>query len=218
MRRTMVISGGSDGLGREIAKKLVPKHNVVILSRNAHKLQKAAHEIGCHYIPCDITQYKNCVLAINQIISLQGQIDCLINNAGVWIEGQLDTSEPSTIEEAIRVNTLGTIYLTKSVIPSMKKHKSGKIINIIYQAGTYAKNGQSVYNASKWAITGFTNSLQAELSPFGIGVTGVYPERMKAVASDIATTPLEVAKIVSYVVELPNYTVIPEIEIKYIKS
>jgi short-subunit dehydrogenase len=154
-------------------------------------------------------------------------VDCVINNAGLWIEGPLDELDPARIHEVLEVNTLGTINLTKAVIPGMKRQKAGRIININSQAGLYAKAGRGVYNASKWAVTGFTKSLQEELAPFGIGVTGMYPGKLDTGLFEKAGTPKnmadaldpqEVAKTIEFMLSMDNTILFTEIGVKHLEG
>jgi short-subunit dehydrogenase len=169
--RTILISGGSDGLGRAVAQCLASANRVVILSPSLGKLQEAAQTIGCEYKVCDVRNYTQ----VERIVAEVGSVDCVINSAGIWIEGPLDENNPERIKAAMDVNAMGTINLTKAVVPGMKQKKSGLIVNVISTAGLYAKPERSIYDASKWAITGFTKALQTELEPYHIRVTGLYP-------------------------------------------
>lgn len=226
-KMVIVISGGTSGLGREIAKKLSPQYDVIILARSRNELKKVAAELGCDFSVCDVSDIKNVRGAVKSIIKKYKKIDCLIDNAGIWIEGALEKNKPEQIEKVFAVNTLGTIYLAREVVSYMKNKANGLIINIISQAGLYGKKERSVYNSSKWAITGFTKSLQQELSPYGIRVTGVYPGFMKTnLFSNFprkrdwstALSAEEVAKAVAYIVSLPDEVMIPEIGIKHTKN
>ena len=178
-KKVIVISGGSDGLGKELAKTLSGKSTVIVIGRNEQKTMAAAAECGCAYAVADVGNAEAITHAVAEIAKTYGAIDCLINNAGSWIEGPVDTNSLASIKETIQTNTLGTIFLTSLVVPHMKKQHAGRIINVISTAGLTTKADRSVYHASKWAITGFTRSLAMELSPFGIGVTGFYPGAMK---------------------------------------
>jgi len=222
-RKTIVITGGSDGLGKAIAAALAPQHRVVILSPNEEKLQKTAAELGCEYQVCDVRDYAQVQKAVDQI----GPIDCLVNNAGLWIQGPLSCDEPARIQEVIDVNTIGTIYMSKAVISGMQQRKSGLIINVISQGGLYAKADRAVYNASKWAITGFTKSLQPELAPYGIAVTGLYPGKMKTdmfkkmgIEKDMkdGIDPAVVAQTVAFIISLDAPACIPELGIKHMEG
>lgn len=217
--KTILISGGSDGLGKAIASRLVKNNTVVILSPNEEKLRAAAEEIGCAYEVCDVRYYEQIEKAVNKI----GHVDCLINNAGLWLQGALDETDPERIREVLDVNTLGTINFTKAVMPTMKKQKSGVIINVISQAGLNARAGWPVYIASKWAITGFTKSMQQELEPFGISVTGLYPSTINTelfaragVPKDVSKSldPDDIAKTVEFLLSFENTLSFPEIGMK----
>lgn len=178
-RKIILISGGSDGLGKATAKLLSPSNTVVILAPDPDKTKSVAQELNCDYQVCDIASWDLIDTAVKNTLAQYQKIDVLINNAGVWIEGPLDQNDPENIKKVIDVNTLGTIWLTRACLPSMKQNKSGLIINIISQAGLKTKPDRSVYYASKWAITGFTKCLEEELSSFGIKVIGVYPDKMR---------------------------------------
>ncbi len=227
MKKVIVITGGSDGLGKETAAQLGVHHTVVILSPNREKLAAAAKEIGCEYEVCDVADATQVAATFQSILLTHGRIDCLINNAGAWIEGELDENAPDTIAHVVGVNTLGPIYATRAVIPAMKQQGHGLIINVITQSGLYAKPKRSVYIASKWAITGFTKSIQSELAPYGIRVSGIYPGKMNTpmfgklgITKDMsdALEKSEVAKAIAFLVETPNHVMIPEFGIKHINN
>lgn len=225
MKKIVVISGGSDGLGRAIAEKLQQSHTIIILARNEQKLKKTATALRCEYVVCDITKAEEVEHAVKTIDEKYHRVDVLINNAGVWTEGALETNTYEHIKHVFEVNTIGTIFLTKVIIPLMKKQKNGLIINIISQAGMYAKANRSVYHASKWALSGFTKCLERELSPHHIGVTGVYPGKLKTgmfektgISKNMADAlpPTNVAAIIEFLLSLETDALIPEIGVKRI--
>ena len=159
MKKVVIITGGSEGLGKAIAERLVKRYRIIILARDRKKLAEAAKKLDCKFLVCDITNEKQVKKAVGDIIKKFGRIDCLVNNAGLFITGFLEDNDPNKIREVVEVNVLGTILMTKAVLPFMKKENSGLIINISSQAGISARSERSVYNASKWAITGFTNPI-----------------------------------------------------------
>lgn len=227
MTKVVIISGGSDGLGKEMAKTLSVKNKVVILSPNKDKLEQTAKEIGCEYEVCNVADYGSVSNAVKNILKKHNRIDCLINNAGLWIEGELDDNEPKRIKKVVEVNTLGVIYLTKAVIPQMKKQSNGLIININSQGGIYGKSERGVYTATKWAITGLSKCLQPELAKYGIAVTGVYPGKMKTkifekigIHKDMTDglDPKNVARTIEFLLTFDNTVVFPEVGIKNIKN
>lgn len=217
--KTILISGGSEGLGKAIAKNLMRNNNVIILARDESKLRAAAEELDCRYIVGDVRDYG----AMQKVCDELGAIDCLINNAGVWLQGPLDEADDARIQETIDTNVNGTISLTKAVVPHMKQQKSGLIINVISQGGLNAREGWPIYTASKWAITGFTKAMQQELEPFGIGVTGLYPATLNTemfaksgISKDVsrALKPDDVAKTVEFIVSMDEILLLPEIGVK----
>lgn len=223
--KVIVITGGTDGLGKEIASVLSPNNSVIILSPTVEKLKNASKEINSDYENCDISKWGDIKRSVASIINKYKRIDCVISCAAIWIQDELDTNDPIRIKRTIEVNLTGQILLTKAFIPQMKKQKEGLFIFINSQAGLYHKAERSVYNASKWGLTGFTKSLQAELAKYGIGVTGIYPGKMNTkmfekmgIQKDMSDSldPVYVAKIIEFVLEQPNNVVFPEIGIKNI--
>ncbi len=219
----MLISGGSEGLGRALAARFSKKYNVIILARNPARTEQAAKEIGCDFAVADVSDYGQLEQAVSKIIEKHGTIDCLINNAGIWIEGPLEKNDPERIKEVVDVNSTGTMLLTRAVLPHMKKAGKGKIINVISQAGLHGKAERSVYNASKWAITGFTRSLQAEFAGSGITVSGFYPGSMKTqlfAHGGVEKDPSkfmelkEAVRAVEFILDTPKGLTIPELGIK----
>ena len=174
-KKVIVITGGNSGLGKATAKILAKQHHVVILGKNVKEVEKTAKELKCEGIVCDITDALQIKNAFSQIIKKYQKVDCLINCAGVWIKGPIEQNNPEEIKNAISVNTVGTILVVNSLVAQLKKQKHGRIINVSSRAGLNPRAERSVYNASKWAVTGFTKCLQLELAPFNIGVTGFYP-------------------------------------------
>ncbi|HLE49222.1 MAG TPA: SDR family oxidoreductase [Patescibacteria group bacterium] len=223
MKKVVLISGGSDGLGKAIAQNLTHEYRVVILSPTEEKLKKVAGEIGVDYIVADVTDYESLEKAVKRVVDKFKRIDCLVNNAGLWIQGELVDNNSEDIRKVINVNTLGAVYFSKAVIPQMKKQKNGLIININSQAGLYAKQERAVYNATKWGMTGFTKALQEEVAKYGISVTGIHPGKMNTkmfekmgIQKDMgdAIDPKEVARIVRFLLETPGGINFPEIGIK----
>ena len=227
MKKVVLISGGSDGLGKAIARYLVNDYQVVILSPSKDRLEKLAKEVGVDCFVADVSDYKDLGKAVGEVLVKHKRIDCLINNAGLWIEGELEKNNAERIVKVVGVNLTGVINFTKVVVPQMKKQKEGLIININSQAGFYGKAERSVYNATKWGVTGFTKSIQPELAKYGISVVGVYSGKMdtemfekmgiKKDMSDALDTK-EVARVVKFLLETGRDVNFPEIGIKNMNS
>ena len=225
--KTLVITGGSDGLGKTLTETLAKENNVIILATNEEKMKLVAEENNCSYKVCDVSNYEMVEKAISEIIEEYNKIDVLINNAGLWIQEELDTNDSVRIKSVIEVNLLGTINVSKAVISYMKANKDGLIININSQAGINHKAERVVYNASKWGVTGFSKSLQDEVAKYGIRVTDVMPGMMKTemfsrmnieknMANGLDTK--EVARLIQFIIDTPSDVMIPEVGIKNINN
>lgn len=229
MEKIIVITGGSDGLGKTIALRLAENknNNVIILARNEEKLIKVAEETNLDYQLCDVTNYTSVETAVQVVLKKYGKIDVLINNAGVWLAGDLTECTYDSISNCIDVNTKGPIYMTKAVLPSMYKNKKGLIINVCSQSSFDNDDFSVVYNASKWAMRGFNRSIQKSASKKGVKVTGFYPGFMqtdlfKKAGNDYDTsTGLEtekVAKTIDFIINCDEDVIIPEFGIKDIEN
>lgn len=227
MKKTIVITGGSDGLGKTLTETFAKENNVIILATNEEKMNLVAKENNCSYKVCDVSNYEIVEKTINEIVKEYNKIDVLINNAGLWIQEELDTNDSDRIKSVIEVNLLGTINVSKAVIPSMKENRDGLIININSQAGINHKAERVVYNASKWGVTGFSKSLQDEVAKYGIRVTDVMPGMMKTemfsrmnieknMANGLDTK--QVARLIQFIMDTSSDVMIPEVGIKNINN
>lgn len=227
MKKTIVITGGSDGLGKTLTETFSKENNVIILATNEEKMKLVSENNNCSYKICDVSNYDIVEKTINEILKEYNKVDVLINNAGLWIQEELDVNDSNRIKEVIDVNLLGTINVSKAVIPSMKENKDGLIININSQAGINHKAERVVYNASKWGVTGFSKSLQDEVAKYGIRVTDVMPGMMKTemfskmnitknMANGLDTK--QVARLIQFIIDTPSDVMIPEVGIKNINN
>ncbi len=227
MNKVIVITGGSDGLGKTLASSLSSDNKVIILATNEDRLKDVASENNCNYKVCNVKDYSKVELTIKEIINEYEKIDVLINNAGLWIQEELDSNDSERIHSVVDVNLLGVINCSKAVIPYMKKNKDGLIININSQAGINHKAERVVYNATKWGVTGFCKSLQDEVAKYGIRVSNVMPGMMKTdmfkklnieknMNNGVDTK--EVARLIKFIIDTPSDVMIPEVGIKNINN
>ena len=225
--KTIVITGGSDGLGKTLAADLAKDNKVVIIATTEEKLKAVAEANGCVYKVCNVGDYAAVEKVMSEIAEECGSIDVLIDNAGLWIQEELDVNDPARIEAVVDVNVLGVMNCSKAVVPYMKKQHDGLIVNISSQAGISHKAERAVYNATKWAVVGFTKSLQDELAKYGIRVSNVMPGMMrtdmfkkldieKNMANGVDTE--QVARLIRFIIETPADVMIPEVGIKNINN
>lgn len=221
--KTIVITGGSDGLGKALAETLAATNKVIIIARNQAALHAIATGIGCSYYVCDVRNAAQVAQTFTQITKDHGKIDVLINNAGVIVNGELDQIPDETIENVITTNTLGTIYAAKQAFARMKQQKEGLIINVVSTAGLTAKATRGIYNASKWAVTGFTKALQEEAADYNVRVTGFYPGTIKTdlfakaglPRSGKALTTEQAVRAIEFVLSCDDEVLIPEIGVRH---
>ncbi len=177
-----IITGASDGLGKHIALKLAKEGvSLALVARNKKKLESVITEVKklgspkALFYQCNIKhldQIKNTIL---KIITDLGKVDVLVNCAGIWQKlNTLENIDEKAVDDVIQTNLTGMIHLTKLVLPYLKKQKESAIINISSRSGVTVQEHQSVYTASKWGVTGFTEALKLELKGTGVRVAGVY--------------------------------------------
>jgi len=219
-----IITGGADGVGRELSAKYAHSHQIIIFDNNSKTTPIVAKKLHCDYQICDVTNIAEVESAIEHVNKKYGSIDGLINCAGLYIDGNIDKNDPLKIKQVFEVNTIGLALVCHFVVPYLKKHRHGIIINLNSQAGLQARASRSIYHASKWAVTGLTRSLQLELAPFGIKVVSIYPGqldtkfRQKAGCKMDKNHPLELSNIVKtidYIFSLDNSAIPLEIGIRH---
>jgi NADP-dependent 3-hydroxy acid dehydrogenase YdfG len=176
--KNIFITGGSSGLGSALAKEFLNKGaKVYVCSRDIAKLNKLKKEINhkdLFCFVCDVRQYAKLEHIINNI----GKIDILVNNAGIFENGELDEMSSGQIEDLLDTNLKGLILTTKLVLPLMKRQPQGFIVNIGSTSGISAKKLSSVYCATKWGVTGFSESLKLDLQDTNIKVFIIHPGGM----------------------------------------
>lgn len=173
------VTGASQGLGLTLVKMLLHNgYRVAATSRNALALKNAAGVIDAdRFLPLAVDLGNpDCIdESVQQTLRTFGQIDVVVNNAGYGMAGTLEETEEQKIRDIINVNLLTTLNVTKSVLPAMRKQKSGYIFNIGSVAGFVGAPGWSVYSATKAAVAAFSEVLALDVKEFGIKVTVVEP-------------------------------------------
>ena len=173
------ITGGSQGLGLTLVKKLLENdYRVAATSRNAQALKKAVGVVDTgSFLPLavDLNNVDSIDDSIQQTLAAFGQIDVVVNNAGYGMAGTVEEITEQEIRNIFDVNVMATIDVIKSVLPVMRKQRSGYIINIGSVAGFAGAPGWAVYSATKAAVAAFTEVLALDVKEFGIKVSVVEP-------------------------------------------
>jgi short-subunit dehydrogenase len=175
MKKVVLITGASSGIGKVAAFKLFEKGFVVYATARRIEKMDDLKARGINVIKADVTDYNLMQSVVNQIIYKEGRIDILVNNAGY---GSYGAVEDVSIEEAkyqFEVNLFSLAELSKFVIPHMRNQKSGRIINVSSVAGKISEPNGAWYHSSKFAVEGLSDCLRQELKPFGIDVVLIEP-------------------------------------------
>lgn len=188
-----VITGGSRGLGFALAKQLILQGaNVSILARDEDELRKARQKLeefalgrgdsggSVHSIVCDVTDNASLEKALHEAAERFGGIDLLINNAGSITVGPWETMRQEDFEAQMKLHVYSVINSTRMVLPYLRRNNSGKrIVNICSMGGRMAVPHMVPYDTSKFALSGFSQGVGAELAGEGISVTTIYPALMR---------------------------------------
>ena len=181
-KKVALITGGTRGIGREIAKKFAKEGcnlvlNYVSDNTDVEKIKSEFNEYGIDVLvlKADVSVFSDCENLVKEAIEKFGKIDILINNAGITKDTLIAMMKEDAFDKVIDVNLKGTFNVTKNVVPYMMKKRNGNIINISSVVGVVGNAGQSNYAASKAGIIGFTKSLAKELAPRNIRVNAVAP-------------------------------------------
>jgi NAD(P)-dependent dehydrogenase (short-subunit alcohol dehydrogenase family) len=179
--KVVVITGGSQGFGKEFTKVLSSKGaKVIISSDDNQKLEVAAEELGIESIKADVTLPEDLIILAKKVYEKYSRIDIWINNAGVQIApSRVEEVDIIKLHKLFDVNFFGYFYGIQAVLPIMKKQGYGVIINVNSTAGLEGKPYISAYSSSKFAVKGLTQSLRAELKDRDIQVYGIHPGGMQ---------------------------------------
>lgn len=186
MAPTALITGGSQGIGRETALLFASKgYNIAIAARNADRLEAAANEIrrqGVEVLahPADTRDFGQVRSLVEKVQSQFGAIDVLINNAGIYCSGPTEAFSLDDWHTILDTNLWGYIHTIHAVLPAMVERGKGTIINLSSIGGKVPVPYLTVYCTSKFAVAGLTESLHSELEPKGIHVGGIYPNLIKS--------------------------------------
>ena len=176
--KVVVITGGSDGIGKALIEALIPLGAKVATCGRSHdkiyKLQMEYSNVMLHAIACDVSNEQECQRFIESTIDTFGGIDILINNAGISMRALFIDSATEVTRKVMEINFLGAVYCTRYALPSILERK-GAVVGVSSIAGYRGLPGRSAYSASKFALQGWLESLRTELLQSGVHVMWVCP-------------------------------------------
>ncbi|NET26710.1 SDR family oxidoreductase [Okeania sp. SIO1I7] len=181
MLPTVLITGASQGCGKATALLFARKgYNIVLAARTLDKLVETANEVRANgssalAIPTDVTDAKQVEYLVQKAIDFYGKIDVLVNNAGICLTGAMEHTTLEDFQQLMNVNFFGYVNTIKALLPNFLSKKSGTIVNVGSIGGKMPLPQMTAYCASKYAVTGLTDTLRLELQPKGINVISVHP-------------------------------------------
>jgi NAD(P)-dependent dehydrogenase (short-subunit alcohol dehydrogenase family) len=178
MSKVWFITGCSTGFGRELAKYVLESgHRAVVASRKTDDVKDIVAEYPetSIAVQLDVTNADEIKSSVEQAKQKFGQIDVLVNNAGIGYFGAIEESEEDEVRRMFEINFWGLANMTKAVLPIMRAQRSGNIVNVASIGGLVGFPAVGYYNATKFAVDGFSDALSKEVAPLGIKVTVVAP-------------------------------------------
>jgi NAD(P)-dependent dehydrogenase (short-subunit alcohol dehydrogenase family) len=182
-KEVAVVTGASTGIGFETSLALARNgfHTYATMRKleegKSNQIMNIAknENLPLQAIQLDVDNDKSVLDAINKIVSENGRIDIVVNNAGYALVGALEQTSMEEIKAQFETNFFGAVRVIQAVIPIMRKQRSGKIVNITSMGGRIAIPLDSIYHATKFALEGLSESIQYELEPFGINIILIEP-------------------------------------------
>ena len=227
--KTAVVTGGSKGIGRAIAKSLIDAGvNVSISARNKSEIEQAVAQLNeggkaqAAGFVCDVRDEAQVRSYFAQTVEHFGGVDILVNNAGVGLFASVESMSPEDFRAVIETNVCGVFYCCHEAIPLMKQRGGGYIINISSLAGTNAHPRMAAYNASKFGLNGFSEALMQEVRHDKIKVSYIMPGSVNTEfggdepsdANSWQLQPDDVAKTVLDLLSYPDRALASRIELR----
>jgi NADP-dependent 3-hydroxy acid dehydrogenase YdfG len=236
--KVALVTGASSGIGEATALALADAGAAVAIgARRRDRLDALAGKLrddGARVLQLDldVTDEQQCRAAVARTREELGGLDVLVNNAGVMLLGTIVGADPEDWRRMMHTNVLGLMYMTHAAIDGMVEQGSGDIVNISSVAGRQARKGAGVYNASKWAVNAFSESLRQEVTARGVRISLVEPgavatelsshitqpearEASRRMAESMRTLQSEdIARAILYVVSQPPHVAINEVLVR----
>jgi NADP-dependent 3-hydroxy acid dehydrogenase YdfG len=237
------VTGASSGIGAATAKALAGEgYAVALAARREERINELCEEISSNggkalAVPTDVGDQASAEALIKAAKDELGSVDVLVNNAGVMLLGPILGADIEHWQRMVNVNVLGLMYCTHAALPIMQEQGSGHIVNVSSVAGRVARLGSGVYNATKWGVGAFSESLRQEALNYGVRVTIVEPgyvdtelqghnehpmvvERMEKDKEQIGKVleANDIANAIVYAVQQPEHVSINEVLIRPTKQ
>ncbi|WP_299331958.1 SDR family oxidoreductase [Haloplanus sp.] len=189
--KTVLITGSSSGIGRATAEAFLDEGwEVYATARNPADVETLG-ERGCSIATLDVTDDDDVERVVDRILDEQGEIDCLVNNAGYAQFGPIEDVPADAVHRQFDVNVYGPHRLTRAVLPHMRRRREGTIVNVSSVAGRLSFPGGGVYCGSKFALEAMTDALRAEVDEYDIDAVLIEPGPVETSFTDRAADELD---------------------------
>ncbi len=220
MKKRVLVTGGARGIGKAIVEELAGKDYEIVATYNsskesAEKIAKQYPNVTYHHVDLENRD------ALNDFIGKVGELDVLINNAGIWIGKPFEKMTENELFEQVDLNFAAPARLIQGLLPNLRKRKSPMVINISSQAAHPVYPGEAMYSAAKSALSTLSQVLRAELNPIGVRVITVEPWGVNTYGipePSEMVKPEELARTIRYVIEAPEYLQLEKIGISHVKQ
>ena len=180
-----IITGGSSGIGRELARRLAKEgYSISLIARRKAQLEETAAELRRNFsgssqrvltYSADVSNRQDAEEAVNASIRQLGSPDLVITSAGIAVPGYFADIPAKAFEDSMAVNYFGSLYVVRAALPSMRAQRRGRVVFISSGAGLLGLYGYGTYSPSKFALRGLAETLRAELKADNIGISIAYP-------------------------------------------
>ena len=180
MNKVILITGASSGIGMETAKLFQTKNwKVAATMRAPEKAEDLQRIADIETFRLDVTDTDSIKQTVADVLEKFGRIDAVLNNAGYGVVGAFESATPEQIERQFQTNVFGVMNVTREILPYFRQEKRGIIANVASVGGRMTFPLYSIYNSTKWAVEGFSESLQYELEQFNIRIKIIEPGPIK---------------------------------------
>lgn len=217
--RVALVTGASSGIGEATARTLAREGSAVALAaRREDQLERIADDIGedrAIAVPTDVTDEEDIARLVERTREELGGIDILVNNAGVGKRGPFASTDRGDIRQQVEVNLLGTLNVTREVLPGMIESGGGDIVVVSSANAREPAEGASTYSGTKGGVNGFCEALRKEVASEGVRVTVVMPgavdtEAIRRGDVDDVLDPADVGDTIAFAVSRPDHMLMAE--------
>jgi len=225
MDRAALVTGGSSGIGRAIARMLRDEgYALTLVSRRAEKVQAAADELGAVAVAADVGDAGECARVVEDHRERFGRLDVLVNSAGIGIAGTVEQLPAKHFDLQLGVNLRGLFLVTQAAIPLLRE-SHGLVVNLASIAGTLPTPGLATYGATKAAVISLTKSLNEELDDDGVRAIAICPgfvdtpmAEWSGLPGEEMIQPEDCAEVVRMCLRLSPHARVPQVVIERMGS